>query len=964
MSSVSLPPVPDLIPISRFQLSNVKGGGKRRFEVMGEQRSRRTAGIQPAVDLIDTARSRGPSHAQTPFPKSRPERHRKSERRREHRRARKRAPSKQSGTLEDRPVNPRVNPIFVWVRQEDTQIVDVKCEDYDKRNRILLTKTAQGWRAIPRTETLVPTLKDDKGKTTDTHHQSDLQEEPPRLRKQRKTHKVKRRSTGVQVGDDGDDISDAETRIPSPPISWDDPVNVESHLPSHTIRIPKKDVNKTCDVSPLDNLLAVAELELQSNDWGDKCTDTTTTTIIEKPKSPSTETDIELDKFIDSCNPSYDDSIQKNPDESDYNTEDDNNLAMDDILNRLEQSLRSPETQTDIIPPDTKKESDILIKTPEDDEIVVIPDDEPDVPTDLSTKKDEDQPTDLSLPKRNKSPLSRPPSHSSETIQSPQPSGIPAVPPSPDILQNQKSKFLESLLQKTQEPEKEPLDLNFRKSASPTVTCSEEVKSSKEPEPPSKKLKVEDITLKRLLDVQVESTKSDTSKIKETSRLLELLSCPIEQDPVAQLNQVLTDNTINIPDPLLVPKNRLSQILSSPAREIPRLLIDRPELRLPQALAFPHLLQDPDILVITIQQLQTIVQKQSQLPLKEGKEEIKQSQEEKKEIVAKPPTPKANENNNVSKEEKSKDKKAGMNELANDIDAASNAAFNQMMWLPYFNQMENNPNSEFLKLLAMSYSHPHPPDMAHLLGMNRFMPPSAFSMQPPSFPNPMEYNWQEMVMMRPKNQYDLYNKNMYKEYVEKSKKSTSNNKPSGKSNYMFPPSLSSFHQTPNPLLNMPPFTTARPNLHVPQFNPNHQSSRLSTSSSRNNRGYTQKSSHFGHVLASGKSEEKKTSPSTNKVTSQQKFEAPGSVPKHSGMQPIDLSGSTASGSKLKVRQHLIDPGHAARMLKQDDVPEVGSTTASIEEMQDAQKYLWHPLFGNQKNYTSPWNWTTVTAAGE
>lgn len=56
-------------------------------------------------------------------------------------------------------MNPRVNPIFVWVRQEDTHIVDVKCEDYDKRNRIVLTKTPQGWRAIPRTETLVPNLR-------------------------------------------------------------------------------------------------------------------------------------------------------------------------------------------------------------------------------------------------------------------------------------------------------------------------------------------------------------------------------------------------------------------------------------------------------------------------------------------------------------------------------------------------------------------------------------------------------------------------------------------------------------------------------------------------------------------------------------------------------------------------------------------------------------------------------------
>ncbi|RZF48457.1 hypothetical protein LSTR_LSTR009141 [Laodelphax striatellus] len=53
--------------------------------------------------------------------------------------------------------SPRVNPIFLWVKQDDTRIVEVHCADYDRRNRIRLTKTAQGWRAIPRTERLLST---------------------------------------------------------------------------------------------------------------------------------------------------------------------------------------------------------------------------------------------------------------------------------------------------------------------------------------------------------------------------------------------------------------------------------------------------------------------------------------------------------------------------------------------------------------------------------------------------------------------------------------------------------------------------------------------------------------------------------------------------------------------------------------------------------------------------------------
>lgn len=49
---------------------------------------------------------------------------------------------------------PKVNPIFVWIKQDDTKIVQVLCEDYDRRNRIRLTKTSNGWRSIPLTETL------------------------------------------------------------------------------------------------------------------------------------------------------------------------------------------------------------------------------------------------------------------------------------------------------------------------------------------------------------------------------------------------------------------------------------------------------------------------------------------------------------------------------------------------------------------------------------------------------------------------------------------------------------------------------------------------------------------------------------------------------------------------------------------------------------------------------------------
>ncbi|XP_012273039.1 uncharacterized protein LOC105695744 isoform X2 [Orussus abietinus] len=61
-------------------------------------------------------------------------------------------PQRDSETQEEaQESRPKVNPIFLWASQREQRIVEVRCEDYDKRNRIKLTKTPQGWRSIPRT---------------------------------------------------------------------------------------------------------------------------------------------------------------------------------------------------------------------------------------------------------------------------------------------------------------------------------------------------------------------------------------------------------------------------------------------------------------------------------------------------------------------------------------------------------------------------------------------------------------------------------------------------------------------------------------------------------------------------------------------------------------------------------------------------------------------------------------------
>lgn len=1266
MNSGVLPPVPDLIPISVLrknsseninspnsigcsQVKRVSSVSVSAPEVMGEQRSRRRSSNQAPVKLIDSSGSRGASAAPQALHsrKARSERHRKSDRRREHgkpartdssgsKHSKSRERNRPESSSPERPLNPRVNPIFVWVRQEDTHIVEVKCEDYDKRNRILLTKTAQGWRAIPRTETLVPSLKEAASTETQHHHHHNHHKH-----KKSRKNKIRRRSTGVQVSSDiepekedaeAKDINiEAETKKSTSQVndihnnspSWISPenINVESLLPSHTITVkrstspnksPERDTNvnsvvreaqtssancnadKICDVTPLDNLLAVAELEfnqqIQSGEWNK--TNETDVVATEDVADSFDKTfgndsdDVDHKDFIKDLE-QLNDLIESEENklelqneyephqiksECDYNDEDENNLAMDDILSRLEQSLRSPdyteihtrketfsnkneedediknieeyvnETESDLksipeldkffeevdnkmdvasdeqeqekvpeetctdlhkeqtheieVPGETSSDEAKSHSPPEESEKPEIIDlvettmEGDDEPRDLSLKptssqehpvdtSDHEEPTDLSIQKppsfRPLTPL-RPPSQSSEAIQSPQPSGIPAVPQSPDTVSTSisntsisscksKSIFLESLLSSSTKKialnsevtiirQKEPIDLgNSRKSASPTVTCSEEINNTHcESEPPAKKIKTVDITLKTLLDTDVEKCvieEKTGSKSPENSRLLELLNSDDYIDPLTQLKQLLADGNINVPDPMLVPKDRFTQILTNPATEIPKLLKERPELRLPDALAYPHIMQDPNMLVLNIHHLQSILSNKHALevhnnrPSNEKNQETPTKKNEKVSEITKEPTIQFTKKKPVEAATKSATKEPQdkhMNELANDIDVATQAAFNQMMWLPYLNHLEAmslSNNADFMKSFSNSLPFPlYPnqmPDISHMFAANRFPPsPVTFPMQSPlGYGNPMEFNmWQEAMiqanLLRSKNNFDSFSsKQMFKEYLEKmngsplrkpfmangGQKAHTTHKQPNYPNNIFP----NDHTFQNQYFNMPSMQcgSSRQNSQLPSYtSPSfHHKSLMNQQKHENNfvkkplnayqphqrlermvdnnqnysnvfsqlsdleksqymqnmnimsnqEQYHYNASHNQRKESNGVAHKPKLAckPFANLSHSNQKSashhdqqqkeknNSSGSEScKQQTSQPIDLSGSTTSGSKLKVKQHLIDPMNTPKLLKHhDDVPEVGSTTTSIEEMQDAHKHLWHPLFG-------------------
>ncbi|XP_048478535.1 histone-lysine N-methyltransferase 2B [Plutella xylostella] len=284
------------------------------------------------------------------------------------------------------------------------------------------------------------------------------------------------------------------------------------------------------------------------------------------------------------------------------------------------------------------------------------------------------------------SPPRRAPSRESDAMQSPQPSGIPAVPCSPELPppRSKHALFLETLLASpspkmytsevtVSKQQSEPLNLGkHRKSASPTVSsCSEE----------------------RAGDARGAAAGAEP-RAKRPRRASHEPPPRAEDSPREQLRQLKLSPNFNLPDPLLVPKDKLGDILRAPAREIAALLLRRPELRLPEAFAFPAVLRDPDILVVSLAQLEGIIENEGKPP-------------ERRE----PPR--------------------------------ADAALGSMLWLPYFSHLESAAcaqNMDFLKALSAGYGYP--PDLQQVMGMSRFLP-GAFPAPPADYERLQLAMWQE-----------------------------------------------------------------------------------------------------------------------------------------------------------------------------------------------------------------------------
>jgi hypothetical protein len=631
------------------------------------------------------------------------------------------------------------------------------------------------------------------------------------------------------------------------------------------------------------------------------------------------------------------------------------------------------------------------------------------------TVVEEMEPTDLSIPKTTMDTDDVPVKTTAPILPAApnaQPTPVEAAPtPAHQPKPQHKSMFLESLLsspRKCHPPprpandEPQPLDLGVslsRGSGSPTVSCSEERKSStstdSEVKLTKKCIKAEDITLKNLLSKQsskvVERSATPEVVVETTkaqkSRLLELLtsepfSLDQELDPITQLKKVLSDPELSVPDPMLVPRDRLRRLVASPAREIPRLLSTRPELRLPDALAYPALVRDPNLLVVSLAHLQRLLQNWTEedasacMILRDY--QMYQQQQE------------------AAVSELKQQQQNG--ELA--------AALNQMLWLPYLTQLEATAmacgnNQDFLTMLNAVFPPSSYPQVQEGASQQQYPFLAPFALPSADYKTQLEFQqalatWHEAMMHAAVSNASVNNNNNLLSGKNASGTNSYNkNHHQHLTNGRFPHVAKKFNSSSartSPI--SPSFQPRAPNTtheylaangytnnHHQQYNQNRprhhqqqqQSARNSSGLPKLPKSETQTPTDSGkgpkvtcksliNLLSNSKKQQQEDSVTIKRcvspaIQSQHSHllaalgnppsNLPQLVPIPQGIShptPIDLSGRRPSDKeagttgKLKVKKHLVDPAITPRLLKQE-------VDAIIPTDKTSHPQLWHPLFG-------------------
>lgn len=449
----------------------------------------------------------------------------------------------------------------------------------------------------------------------------------------------------------------------------------------------------------------------------------------------------------------------------------DNNV--NDSIKEIKQDIESNIEMNDV---QDKQES---IEVKPDVKMLAKINDDFEVPKDLSIVyiEDDREPRDLTVHRRMGTPhasprrieIPRAPSRESDAMQSPQPSGIPAIS-SPEVFQapptkNKTQSILDAMFTSSSpkmyltsevsitKQQCEPLNLGkHRKSASPTVSsCSEEKSNKSYGEPHEKRQKRSSMDeLFQITRLLAEKKKKD-EKLPSKKSDQDLLS----MSPLKQFQNLKANKNFNIPDPLLIPKERITAIQNAPGKEIPALLVERPELRYYDDLDEER---ERDVIVVSVDEFENmLVAKEFNHRQMTKLDQTSESAERRSDTSATP----AQTESHTSKPSSQPKPIPSMGALAEDIEAATSATLAPMLWAQYAQQQMEavaacSQNAEFLKALnASGYGGANYSDLSQMLQnqQSRGTNPAGFPVMPH-----MDYErmqlviWQEMMLQKMQSQ--------------------------------------------------------------------------------------------------------------------------------------------------------------------------------------------------------------------
>ncbi|XP_057321219.1 probable serine/threonine-protein kinase kinX [Microplitis mediator] len=584
---------------------------------------------------------------------------------------------------EEGETRPKVNPIFLWALQREQKIVEVRCEDYDKRNRIKLTKTPYGWRSIPRTSSsvynschcrsnysankdkptssspsvsssCVPCSMSSKSSSSSPSSYSESTSFSSRSSASYMANKSKdtcvvpevsrkesgkrRRRSRYHVSDDESDATRSSCR--NSRISFDlscddhheedpddrDDYEERERFDDHDVHDGDYEFDDTQHENSRFLTTACGRKTFGLIDLEKVQKDSLLQPrVVLEPLNPSryrfsnliesSKLDDDIEMVVEDDDDDVEQGVESVKDNNkDNNNDNDGGVGKIDVNSVSVSVVRAEDTEEEIeeIEDDIKDnveelddENATVFEYDDRDSVEMMDDEE------LHEREDDVLSPDDKLPDSEFYQAHSVPTNKvqetcfeDDIIEE----DVDQVQVNDMKIVNHRPRVPGSIPLPDLKPINDSLDKpRFPKTLQITRTCSQQVP----PSPPCSVTCSEDASRPEIIRNRVMPSVIPEKRRREAPDLIEVKPTEWRRrealKPANQLRELIRKSGGSIPDPLLVPRDRLPILAASPAIEIPRLLITRPDLRLPEALSHPELLSDPDLLVISLSHLQQVL---------------------------------------------------------------------------------------------------------------------------------------------------------------------------------------------------------------------------------------------------------------------------------------------------------------------------------------------------------------------